>query len=304
VIIVLGGDDISEYYGILRFLDILLRLKYLKKEGRKLYLLGQSIGPVHAWRIPVARSIIAQVDRIYHRGPHSYNFVTETLRAKHNSFLSADLAFLDLARQNIDFDLSPYDLKPGEYITYVPSGIWSKYSNEYGLYFDGLIKITEFLIEKCQELNMTLVLLPHVLRASDDRAVVKELMAATGNGCAVAINDVLLPCEARALLSSSYFVVTHRMHAAISSFQTGVPALSISYSVKYSDVIGNYLGLPELVVNAGKADFVRDTEKIISAITSALQHLSILRARVRTAARNAKKDALIQIEHLVKDIVA
>ena len=59
-IIILGGDDISEYYGVLKLMDILLRMRSLKRAGKKIYLLGQSIGPFFSWRIPLAKNVLRE----------------------------------------------------------------------------------------------------------------------------------------------------------------------------------------------------------------------------------------------------
>jgi len=64
----------------------------------------------------------------------------------------------------------------------------------------------------------------------------------------------MLPVEARLLLGSSYFNLTCRMHPGVSSFQMGVPAICLSYSVKYEGVISEGLGLSELVIDAKGED--------------------------------------------------
>ena len=203
VIIVLGGDDISEYYGIIRLLDILLRLRYL---------LGQSIGPMQSLRIGLARKVLGRMDKIYHRGWRNHNYVTQVLKGENNSSFSSDLAFLDLARQNEAFDIEKYNIQHQRYITFVPSGFWAGYSNNYEAYLEGLIGIANYITQKCEALDMRMVLLPHVLRWTDDVRFVKERVNKLGNNRIVEINDVLLPFQARAILGSSYFVVTQKMH--------------------------------------------------------------------------------------------
>jgi colanic acid/amylovoran biosynthesis protein len=303
VIIVLGGDDISEYYGILKLLDMLLRLQYLKKADKKIYLLGQSIGPMYSWRIGLTRKVLGRIDKIYHRGFRSYHYVTDVLGVKHNSFFSSDLAFLDLPRQNEVFDIEKYDIEPQKYITFVPSGFWSGYCDNYGVYLEGLVAVTKYMVSKCEAFDMRMVLLPHVLRWTYDRELVKEMITRIGNDRIVPINDILLPFQARAILGSSYFVVTQRMHGAISSLQKGVPALSLSYSVKFSEVIKNYLGLPELVVEVRKANFREDVDRAYSAIDFALENITPLKGKIEKAVNQAKIDAMVQIEDLAKDML-
>jgi len=303
-IIILGGDDISEYYGVVKLMDILLRMRSLKKTDKKIYLLGQSIGPFFSWRIPLARSVLREIDKIYHRGLRSYKYVVDELKIKNNSSFSSDLAFLDLARQNEAYDIEKYNIKAGRYITFVPSGLWWKYNDRYETYFEGLVTITRYLVKKCEELDMKVVLLPHVLRWTDDVRFVKEMVSKLGNNRIVGINDVLLPFQARAILGSSYFVVTQKMHGAISSLQKGVPALSLSFSVKFSEVVGEYLGLPELVVEVRKDHFKQDIEKVCSSIDFALQNQTILKSKIEKSVAKAKKDAMLQIEDLAKDMIS
>jgi len=131
VIIVLGGDDISEYYGVLKLLDILFRLHLLKRAGKKIYLFGQSIGPFYSWRIRLTKNVLGRIDKIYYRGSRSYDYVTNVLKIKNNSSFSSDLAFLDLALQNEAYDIEKYNIKANRYITFVPSGLWWKYSDSY-----------------------------------------------------------------------------------------------------------------------------------------------------------------------------
>jgi colanic acid/amylovoran biosynthesis protein len=221
-----------------------------------------------------------------------------------NSFLSADLAFLDLPRQSEAFDIEKYNIQHQRYITFVPSGFWAGYPNHYEAYLEGLIGIANHITQKCEVLDMRMVLLPHVLRWTYDRELVKEIITKMGNDHIVAINDVLLPFQARAILGSSYFVVTQRMHGAISSLQKGIPALSLSYSVKFSEVIGSYLGLPELVVEVRKDNFKEDINRIFSAIDLTLQNIGTLKGRIEKAVGKAKNDAMVQIEDLAKDMIS
>ena len=80
--------------------------------------------------------------------------------------------------------------------------------------------------------------------------------------------------------------------------------MSISYSVKYSDVIGKNLGLPELVVEAGKSNFANDAIKVCSAIGSALDNVSALKGKVEKAVAKAKRDAMLQVEDIATNILS
>ena len=221
----------------------MLRLYYLKKAERKVYLLGQSIGPIHSWRVVIAKSVLSRMDKIYDRGYKSYNYVTDVLGVNNNSFLSSDLAFLDLPRQSEPFDIEKFGIQHQRYITFVPSGFWSLYCDDYVRYFEGLLNITNYLSEECKKRGMKLVLLPHVLRTSDDRSLVKQMMTAgIGNENIVAVTDVLLPYEARMILGSSYFVPNEcmeRFRVCKREFQQSVYHIAKSFR-RLSGVIWTY----------------------------------------------------------------
>jgi len=215
----------------------------LKKAERKVYLLGQSIGPIHSWRVVIAKSVLSRMDKIYHRGYKSYNYVTDVLGVNNNSFLSSDLAFLDLPRQSEPFDIEKFGIQHQRYITFVPSGFWSLYCDDYVRYFEGLLNITNYLSEECKKRGMKLVLLPHVLRTSDDRSLVKQMITAgIGNENTVAVTDVLLPYEARMILGSSYFVPNEcmeRFRVCKREFQQSVYHIAKSFR-RLSGVIWTY----------------------------------------------------------------
>ena len=64
------------------------------------------------------------------------------------------------------------------------------------------------------------------------------------------IKEQILPVEARIILGHAYFTLTCRMHAAVSSFQMGKPAICLSYSSKYKGVIAEGLKMNNLVIEA------------------------------------------------------
>ena len=111
-----------------------------------------------------------------------------------------------------------------------------------------------YLLENHREYQ--LLILPHVLApdSSDDRLAGRDLYInlkrkGIENGRMIFLKEQLLPFQARKLLAQSQIVFTGRMHAAISSFACGVPALSLSYSREYWGIIGEHFGLKELIVD-------------------------------------------------------
>jgi len=99
------------------------------------------------------------------------------------------------------------------------------------------------------------VFLPHVLIPThvDDRLIIREIINRLDEKSKIriiAIDDAMLPSEAREILGDGIFTITGRMHAAVSTFYMRKPAISLSYSVKYAGVIGDGLDMNELVIES------------------------------------------------------
>ena len=92
------------------------------------------------------------------------------------------------------------------------------------------------------------------------------------------------------------------MHGAISAFQSGVPAISLSYSVKYKGVIGNSLNLPELIVETKKNTFLEDIDKVNELISEVIQKREKIILNIKKNVKIVKKDAYLQIEEISKSI--
>lgn len=272
-VVVLGGDDFSEGYGYIGPLLELLMFRAFVRSGIDVVMCGQTIGPFYSWRRPLFRHLLARVTEITARDPITYQYLCDQFKLK-NVSLGADLAFLPLAGEKEagvivqqDNCCSGFLPLTGEkedqeirlnqpYFTIVPSELLWKYARDQQRsdYINFLTDLAVKLLKKFSDCQ--LLILPHVLTADsdDDRLVGRDLyINLKRQGIArsqmVFLRGELLPCQARQLLRSSQFVITGRMHAAISSFACGVPALSLSYSRKYWGIIGEYLGMKELIID-------------------------------------------------------
>ncbi|CRI62977.1 hypothetical protein THIOKS11080004 [Thiocapsa sp. KS1] len=296
IVIILGGDDISEYYSKLRVVDILLRLITLKVARRRVFLLGQTIGPITSWRKPLARIVFDRMDAIYHRGPESFEYCRGVLGCKGKQSVAADLAFLPLAREAEQNIIAKLGIQPGGYLTLVPSGLRTHYSEQSEMnYLNGLVHIAEHLLRIAVSKNLKLVLLPHV---AFDRILVRAIQQRLSAECVVAVSDLLMPYQARAILGGSTLCVSQRMHAAISSLEQGIPVIAIAYSVKYSDVIGSYLDLPKLVVEADRSGFLSTANEVCRRIDEVWVELEEWRTKIKISVGRARYDAARQLEEL------
>lgn len=252
IVIIIGGDDISEYYGIKALEKELFKINNESKT-KNIILLGQTMGPFTDNRGDLARESLKNT-KIYTRDNKSLEYLL-SLKFK-NVQVGRDLAFVGLPMQsNAKHILEEYKLYKEKYITVVPSGLTECYTKNLEDYITEQINITKKLLINYNLKDEKIVFLPHVLKPKyvDDRLIIREIINKLDKKYKdriVAIDDEILPSEAREILGNGLFTITGRMHAAVSSFYMRKPAISLSYSVKYSGVIGEGLDMNELVIES------------------------------------------------------
>lgn len=307
VTIIIGGDDISEYYG----LDVLLQeLKKLKEESlnKKVILLGQTIGPFTEDRGKLACECLCNTI-IYTRDDNCYKYLEE-LNFK-NIKRGRDLAFLQLPMQmKAKYILKKYDLQENEYVTIVPSGLSKSYTENFDDYIEEQLNIISNLIRNNRLKDKKLVLLPHVLipKHVDDRLIIREIKNRVSDSYkerVIFIDDEMLPSEAREILGNGLFTITGRMHAAVSTFFMRKPAISLSYSVKYSGVIGSGLDLNELVIECANEELWNKKEisiQVSNKIEYILDNYDELIDKINRNVNEVTKITNEQLDNLIKDI--
>lgn len=308
-IIILGGDDLSEYYAGWKIVLELYRLKKLSR-ALKVFLAGQTIGPFTSWRVLAARRCLKHCN-IYTRDPLTVDYLTKELRLR-NVLESRDLAWLDLPRQSEEDisrkTLNRFGLNDIDYLTLVPSGIVRQYCDDRNSYIGDWLDIIKKLTESDSFADKKIVLLGHVVKPgpSDDRAVIRSIVEKLDEGTkrkVVPVLDVMLPVEARHILGNGLFTITGRMHAAVSTFQMGKPAISLSYSIKYKGVIGEGLGMNDLVIEA-KGDDLWKSGKIVDLVLDKVDYVlanyESLVERIKPAVEENKKLAMAQIEDIAR----
>ncbi len=94
-VLVLGGDDLSEYYAGKM---ISLELYQLMQLSRRVstFLVGQTIGPFNSWRVALAKRSLRNC-MIYTRDPLTVDYLTKKLELR-KVMESRDLAWLNLPR--------------------------------------------------------------------------------------------------------------------------------------------------------------------------------------------------------------
>ncbi len=290
-ILVLGGDDFSEYYSGYKIV-IRLYLMYMLSLKMPVYLVGHTIGPFHSWR-KKAFEILMKRCRIITRDKLSMYHCQNDLNHKHTK-QGHDLAWFDLPMQSEflkDKMIQKYNLKKDKFIVITPSALVSHYTKSSENYF----KTWKSLVEALVQMDYQVVLMPHVFNNNkkDDVWAIKEIKKQVGEIEKVCyIEDLLLPSECRALVSSSYLSISCRMHAAVSTLQTTKPTIALSYSAKYEGVIGGDVGMPELIIEATNDNLWEDglVKKTIEKVQYIKENYSELTAKISSRIEIIKKE--------------
>ena len=306
-VIIIGGDDISEYYGVDALINELNKLRE-ESINKKVILLGQTIGPFTEDRGKLACECLCNT-KIYTRDDNCFKYLEE-LNFK-NIKRGRDLAFLQLPMQmKAKYILKKYDLQENEYVTIVPSGLSKSYTKNFDNYIEEQLNIISNLIENKRLKDKKLVLLPHVLipKHVDDRLIIREIKNRVSDSYkerVIFIDDEMLPSEAREILGNGLFTITGRMHAAVSTFFMRKPAISLSYSVKYSGVIGSGLDLNELVIECANEELWNKKEISIQVSNKTEYILDNYDELINKINRNVNEVTKItneQLDNLIKDI--
>jgi len=277
-IIVLGGDNLTE--GGAKYIPIVKRcvdFNKMSKEKIDIHLVGQTVGPFKKWKGTLPKLLLRQSNIfIYTRDEISHRYLKDELNIR-NSKECADLAFLDLAKQTAvpqQETLSEYSLKKDGYVTIVPSGLWRVYGSNEERYVDMWCRIVEMLLADPAARRLKLVMLPHVLKPDedDDRKMITRIEEKVGSDRLIAIHDGMYPYQARHILGGGVLTVSGRMHASVSTFQMGKPAISLSYSVKYAGVIGGGLGRNDLIIEVNDPKF-HDTDKVVVELVKKVKYV-------------------------------
>lgn len=302
--LVSGGDVLSEYYGLLG-LTLELMTIWLTSIITPTFILGSSIGPFKSWRVFLAKTALSK-SKIYARDMLTYKYLIEQLNLS-SVKKSADLAFLDIPNQDKEKDvLVNFELDKDRYITIVPSGLWMKYTDNYETYINTWAKIIQGIQEKIPHIKI--VLLAHVLHSPSvsDASIINQICEKLESADSNRIKKIerpILPHEARIILGNGIFTITGRMHAAISTFQMGKPAISLSYSIKYDGIIGKELGFPELVIKADTPKLWQSGEivnLVLDKVDYVMGRYHILKRKIQKHVEIQKKKALIQIEDIAR----
>lgn len=310
-LIVLGGDDISEYYSKT---DPIINIfkKWEASFQTRVILLGQTLGPFSTLYNQLAVRYLMPRLEIYARDRVSVDYMRDNFKV--SCALSADLAFADLPLQS-DRELgheilSRYGLTPDGYFTVVVSAGQrggKYYCKSETDYLDCFQKMICRLADTERLADNKIVLLAHTFgRYGDEREYIEKLYARlpeTIQARTVVITDKIYQTRARFVLQGGLFTITGRMHAAVSTFQGGKPAISLSYSTKFRGVIGDSLDQQALVIEADQ-DALWSSGEIVDRVCEKVDGLWSDYAGLCDRIRNRVKELQQQVSSTLDRIAA
>lgn len=313
LIIVLGGDGFSEEYGATAYIEF-VKL-WLYSFNTKVIMLGQTMGPFNNWKNRFAiKYLLSKID-IFTRDSWCYNYLKNEFSLNKKLHLTADLAMADLPLERIEGIkndiLKKYNLNSGEYVTFVISGIQGK-----GYYCDSREQYLinwKNIIEQVSVIDFLktkkIVLLAHTFKPYGEEDVfVKNMFKHLSPDIqerTVIIPERILQTRARHILGNGLFTITGRMHAAISSYKMGVPAIPLAYSPKYDGVIGEGLKRKDLIVYANDAQLWK-TGNIVNSVKNRVNYLlnnyNQIATEIPLAVEEQKKLVKNTLDSICKDL--
>ena len=297
-VIVLGGDDLSEYYSKY---DAGLELfcKWKMTFRTRVILLGQTIGPFANIFNRLAVRYLLPSMTVFTRDQWCTRYISEEFGGRVNQM--ADLALSDLPKQSdvsIEIEiLNSYELHRNEYFTFVISGLQSSnyYCNSLKVYLDRYSEMILAIAMIPQLEGKKICLLAHTFPPFANEAnlinSLYSLFPEKIRDRIILVNERILQTRARFILGNGLFTVTGRMHAAVSTFQMGKPAVCLSYSAKYKGVIGDSIGRNDLIIEANDSNMWDDGSIVIKVqekVNYLLANYTLLLSEIKNSVNNQK----------------
>lgn len=278
-VIVLGGDDLSEYYSKYWASFEIIHL-WVNSFFTRIILLGQTLGPFkNKLNRFAVKFLLPKID-IYARDPWCVEYLKNEFHLSIKQ--SADLALLDLPNQNnstIEKNvLSKYQLSPNDYFTIVVSGMQHEgyYCKEENTYLEKYKEIIENLLQIPELVGKKVVLLAHTFPPyANEALLISKLLTIISlniKNDIVLITENILQTRARFILGNGLFSITGRMHPAVSTFQMKKPAICHSYSSKYKGVIGDSIGRYDLVIESNN-QYLWESSEIVDLTLNKVKYI-------------------------------
>jgi len=292
VVLSVGGDNYTLDYN---FPEYFVNLnKALKQKGKKLVIWGASVGPFEG--SPRKQEIIdsiTSVDLITARETCTIEYL-KSIGVEKNVRRVADPAFL--------LPLNPIKM-PEEWqasngiLGFNVSPILHKYTQNHG--DDEILKeVVDFLRGVIKTKNMFVLLIPHVTKPDNFnndytfmQTIYSQLKETKGIGI---VSPEYNAMQMKYIISQCRFFIGARTHATIAAFSTGVPTISIGYSLKSRGINQDLFGHTDYVLDIKDLSFRSLSDKF----TLLLEQEGQIRQRLLEVIPETKNMARKNVEYL------
>lgn len=228
VVLDASGFSYSDQWGGSSSRELASSSKKWKKNGTKLILLPQALGP---YTKPGIKKYVTEwadnADMIFPREKDSYQYLTGIVGEQDKIKLYRDFTNLVVGELPVGYD--PSDKKVALVPNYRMIDKTSKEESE--AYLPFMIKCAKYLVEKQAK--------PFVLvhEGENDRMLAQSISEAVGGIPIVTETD---PLKIKGILGSCEATVGSRFHGLVSALSQGVPSLATGWSHKYQRLFEDY----------------------------------------------------------------
>jgi colanic acid/amylovoran biosynthesis protein len=254
IVLSIGGDVYSLDYGILSLFKFIGVAEYAKKRGIPAVLWGVSVGPFERipQLVPSVRRHLARLDLITVRESVSRRYL-ETLGVVENVEHVADSAFL---MENEEVDLEEF-WPQGEGSRVLGFNLSPLVRDLRDNSAEGTMEneVVNFLRLVVNEKNMSVLFIPHVApldgsAENNDEVYLKAILDVLGtmNGKVSIAPSMLNAKQIKYVIGKCDYFIGARTHATIAAISSGLPTLSISYSIKSKGINEDFLGTSKYIL--------------------------------------------------------
>lgn len=241
-----GGDSFSDIYGMERLYYAQQVHNKIKKSGKPLVFLPQTIGPFECREAQsIAKNSLEQAEFIFVRDPVSYEEAIRFASAC-KVFQSTDMAcFMDYLPRSKGANVKKrIGINPSALLWH---GGYLK-DNQFGL-VDEYQKTIKEMIKSIDLKKFEIILVPHVLNGPEyhieDDYRICRILRSEFPFCQIS-PYFYTPNEAKSFISGLDLLVGSRMHACIASYTSGVPVYPLAYSRKFKGLFADSFKWPHV----------------------------------------------------------
>jgi colanic acid/amylovoran biosynthesis protein len=241
VVIDAAGFSYSDQWGVNSSRELSASSRKWKKNGTKLILLPQALGPYRNSKIKkYVKTWTENANLIFPRDKDSYRYLTELVGEHEKIKLYPD--FTNLVEGTLPDGYDPSDKR----IAIVPNYrmVDKTEAKESEAYLPFLIKSTKYLVDK----GLQPFLLIH--EGANDQMLAGKVSDAVGGIPVVKETD---PLHIKGILGTCDATIGSRFHGLVSALSQGVPSLATGWSHKYRRLFEDY-GFDEGLVSVNDKD--------------------------------------------------